>query len=45
MHLIIKTTEEEDVQSLMRQFRSDLQSMHLKNSTRVLIDIDPENIF
>lgn len=45
MHLIVKTTEEEDVQSLLRQFRSDLQSMHLKNSTRVLIDIDPENIF
>lgn len=45
MHLIIKTAPDEAVQQWMRQFRRDLQSMHLKNSTRVLIDIDPENIF
>lgn len=45
MHLIIKIRNNEDIQSLMRQFRIDLQSMHLKNTVRVLIDIDPENIF
>lgn len=45
MHLIIKTTAEEDLSALMQQFRRDLRTMHLKYSTRVLIDIDPENIF
>ncbi len=45
MHLIIKAVCAEDIQQMMRQFRAKLPRLHLKQSTRVLIDIDPENIF
>ena len=45
MHLILKTRQEDDVQGLMKKFRMNLQAMRLKKSTRVLIDVDPENIF
>lgn len=45
MHLIIKTVVGDALQKWMKQFRMDLQSLSLKNTTRVLIDIDPENIF
>lgn len=45
MHLIIKTPASEDLQGAMKEFRMALRLMPLKNTTRVLIDIDPENIF
>lgn len=45
MHLIIKVDAEENISSFMKKFRGDLRFLKIKNSTRVLIDIDPENIF
>ncbi len=45
MHLIIKVGAEENICSFMKKFRGDLRFLKIKNSTRVLIDIDPENIF
>lgn len=45
MHLIIKAICVEDIQQMMQQFRTELPNLHLRQSTRVLIDIDPENIF
>ena len=44
MHTIIKAKSVEDLQSMMQNLRRDLKLLHIKNTTRVLIDIDPENI-
>ena len=44
MHLIIKATCIEDIRLLMKNLRGQMRHLALKNTTRVLIDIDPENI-
>ena len=44
MHMIIKTTCIEDGQDMMRGLRDHLKNLAVKKSSRVIIDIDPENI-
>ena len=42
--MIIKTTCIEDGQDMMRGLRDHLKNLAVKKSSRVIIDIDPENI-
>lgn len=44
MHMIIKTTCIEDGQEMMRALREHLRNLAVKKTSRVIIDIDPENI-
>lgn len=44
MHVIIKTTCVEDSQEMMRNLRDDLKNISMKKSSRITIDIDPENV-
>lgn len=44
MHMIIKTTCFEDGQEMMRALREHLRNLAVKKTSRVIIDIDPENI-
>ena len=44
MHVIIKTTCVEDSQEMMRYLRDNLKNISMKKSSRITIDIDPENV-
>ena len=44
MHVIIKTTCVEDSQEMMRNLRDNLKNISIKKSSRITIDIDPENV-
>lgn len=45
MHLIIKALNIEDIHWMMKMLRRDMRSLRLRPATRILIDVDPENIF
>ena len=45
MHLLIKTVKIESIHSMTKAFRKDMRDLGLKRTTRVVVDVDPENIF
>ncbi|MDO4280850.1 MAG: primosomal protein N' [Peptococcaceae bacterium] len=45
MHLLIKAGQIDEIQWMMKKLRQDMKHLGIKPTTRVLIDIEPENIF
>lgn len=45
MHLIIKAKTIEDIHIITASYRENMHRLGIKPTTRVLLDVDPENIF
>lgn len=45
MHLIIKAKSVADIHTITSSFRKNMHTLHVGATTRIVVDVDPENIF